>query len=365
MARLVGDPLLVDVVVRPRLHAHHLALGGVDLDGRAAAVEHVDRVGRAVLPRARREGVGLGGERADGAEVDDVTRHLRVERRLHVRRNLHRVACEKGEEEGGGGGAERPAAGGTSGRRESGKGETGARGAATVSGGSTATKEGAGGGEGRGGGANAKRGNSPRRAGGGGLAAARARTTANGAKGVDACDLLGEADASGAVDAARHRGLDDRAEVLVLDRALHLRVARAVRPVGHRLVLQVALAALVADGAVERVVGEEELHDALARLLDHRGAGVDLHPRHRRHRARSHLHTGVHRGERGRRGETGGSAAGNVVSRRWGSLGVGARDARRRWEERIWRWRAPAATPRRCSPAHSRRCGIQQNGGCS
>ncbi len=45
---------------------------------------------------------------------------------------------------------------------------------------------------------------------------------------------------------------------------------------GHRLVLQVALAALVADRAVERVVDEQELHHPFARLLDHGRASIDL-----------------------------------------------------------------------------------------
>ena len=48
-----------------------------------------------------------------------------------------------------------------------------------------------------------------------------------------------------------------------------------------RLVLQRALAALVAHRAVERVVDEEELEDAVLRLLGHGGLGVDLHVRRR------------------------------------------------------------------------------------
>ena len=67
---------LVDRLVEPRLHAHHLADARVDLDVRAAPVEHVDRRRRAELPRARGEGVRLAGQRAHRAEVDDVARHL-------------------------------------------------------------------------------------------------------------------------------------------------------------------------------------------------------------------------------------------------------------------------------------------------
>ena len=69
--------------------------------------------------------------------------------------------------------------------------------------------------------------------------------------------------------------LIDRAHIFVVDRALVLVVAREAAAIGHRLVLQVALAALVADRAIERVVDEQELHHPLARLLDHRGVGAD------------------------------------------------------------------------------------------
>src|SRR5205807_2176021 len=85
-----------------------------------------------------------------------------------------------------------------------------------------------------------------------------------------AADLGGEADAARALDAAVHRGLDQRAEIFVLDRALVLGEAAGVDTVAHRLVLQVALAALVADRAIQRMVDEQEFHHAFARLLHHR-----------------------------------------------------------------------------------------------
>ena len=50
----------------------------------------------------------------------------------------------------------------------------------------------------------------------------------------------------------------------------------AVDAVGHGLVLEVALPALVADRTVERVVDEEGFHHPLAGLLHHFGAGEDL-----------------------------------------------------------------------------------------
>ena len=53
------------------------------------------------------------------------------------------------------------------------------------------------------------------------------------------------------------------------------------RPLRHRLVLQRALAALVADRAVQRVVDQQQLHDAVLRLVGHRRRvlGLDLHAR--------------------------------------------------------------------------------------
>src|SRR5687768_16292523 len=48
--------------------------------------------------------------------------------------------------------------------------------------------------------------------------------------------------------------------------------------ISHRLVLEVALAALVADRAIERMVDQQELHHPLARLPDGGSHGEDLLP---------------------------------------------------------------------------------------
>ena len=149
-------------------------------------------LGLAELPGPGVEGIGLGGQRADRAEVDDVALQLRGHRLLEIGRDLHVLA-----------------------------------------------------------------------------AADRAELRHAG-------DLGREAHAAGALDAAVHRRLDQRPDVLVFDRALVLGVARGVDAVGHGLVLQVALAALVADRAIERMVDEQELHHPLARLLHHRRARHDL-----------------------------------------------------------------------------------------
>ncbi|MBA7473631.1 hypothetical protein ES707_08972 [subsurface metagenome] len=91
-----------------------------------------------------------------------------------------------------------------------------------------------------------------------------------------AADFRGEADAARALDAAVHRGLDQRAQILVLDGALVLGEAAGVDAIAHRLVLQIALAALVADRAIQRMVDQQKLHHAFARLLHHRRTRGDF-----------------------------------------------------------------------------------------
>ena len=91
-------------------------------------------------------------------------------------------------------------------------------------------------------------------------------------------DLLGEPGAPGALDAAlpvqQHLGGQrDR---------LRERPLRAVEPGlalagGHGLVLQRALAALVAHRAVQRVVHQQQLHHAALRLLRHRRSQLGTH----------------------------------------------------------------------------------------
>ena len=81
-------------------------------------------------------------------------------------------------------------------------------------------------------------------------------------------DVLHEADAPGAEDAA----IGDVEDVLaeVLDRIVALGIlliARAGATLLEHVVLELALAGLVADGAVERVVDEQQLEHAFAGLL--------------------------------------------------------------------------------------------------
>ena len=93
---------------------------------------------------------------------------------------------------------------------------------------------------------------------------------------VHARDFLAEAHAAGAVDAAGHDRLDQRPHIFLGHRALVLVIARGAATIGHRLILKVAFAALVADRAVERMVDEQELHHTFARGLDHLRVGADF-----------------------------------------------------------------------------------------
>ena len=90
-------------------------------------------------------------------------------------------------------------------------------------------------------------------------------------------DLVGEAGAAVALDAAlaveQH---EVRQRDGLLPVALLLDEAGLAGAERERLVLQRALAALVAHRAVERVVDEQELEDAVLRLLDRGRVGDDL-----------------------------------------------------------------------------------------
>jgi hypothetical protein len=77
------------------------------------------------------------------------------------------------------------------------------------------------------------------------------------------------------------RHLDERTNVLVLDSTLasHLVEAATVAAVSHALVLKITLATLVANRAVQGVVGQQELHDTLTGLVDEGRIGLDNHAR--------------------------------------------------------------------------------------
>src|SRR5690606_6507944 len=79
-------------------------------------------------------------------------------------------------------------------------------------------------------------------------------------------DFLGEAHAARADDAARAPVLDVGTHGGLRLADFLLGEATVVAAVLHAVVLQLALAGLVALGAVERVVDEQELHHALAGL---------------------------------------------------------------------------------------------------
>src|SRR5690606_36526918 len=92
-----------------------------------------------------------------------------------------------------------------------------------------------------------------------------------------AAHLVGEAHAARAENAARAPIFDMRAHGrLGLDHLLFVEAAM-VAAVGIAVVLQAAFAGLIAFGAVEGMVDEEELHHRLAGLLHVLALGGDFH----------------------------------------------------------------------------------------
>ena len=100
--------------------------------------------------------------------------------------------------------------------------------------------------------------------------------TARGAQFLNPAHFGSEADAAGALDAAGHLGLHQRADVFIFDGALVFHEAVVGFAIGHGLVLQIAFAALIANRAIQRVVDKQEFHDAFAGLLHLRGAGENF-----------------------------------------------------------------------------------------
>ena len=92
-------------------------------------------------------------------------------------------------------------------------------------------------------------------------------------------NVVGKPDASRAMYAPVHRGLDQRSNVLVFHSAFasHLVESSPIRTISHRLILQITLASLIADGAVEGMVGKEKLHDAFSGFVGKRRVGLDDH----------------------------------------------------------------------------------------
>lgn len=75
---------------------------------------------------------------------------------------------------------------------------------------------------------------------------------------------------------------------LPLAGVVNVREAGSIGTESHGLVLQIALTALITNGTVERMVHQQELHDALACLPSQIGVGLDAPPLHYGHGARGH-----------------------------------------------------------------------------
>jgi hypothetical protein len=89
---LVVQPLLVDIVVHSGLDAVNLCSSRVDSNVAADTVEDIDTFRLLEFPRSGLEGVWLARKSSDRAEIDDVSRHFRIDDLLNVCSNLHLVS---------------------------------------------------------------------------------------------------------------------------------------------------------------------------------------------------------------------------------------------------------------------------------
>ena len=248
-AVLVGDPLFVDLGVVAAHATHDLAAAHIlaDRTARRVVLGHGRR--RHEVEGTRAEAVGRCGQGADRADLDDVAREVGREGAARhvalgdgeltlVDRSDDRVGAERG-------------------RQGRGRGLLGLR-VEEVQGGRVESAD---------------------------LLAhevvvlrgSRATASALQVHEHVARDFLTEAHAALAQDAALaiEQDLGGQAQRL-LERALGVREAGLAAALRERLILQGALAALVADRAVQRVVDEQELHDAALGAVDHLGGVLRL-----------------------------------------------------------------------------------------
>ena len=253
-AVLIGDPLFVDLGVVAAHATHDLAAAHVlaDRGARRVVLGHGGR--RHEVEGTRAEAVGRGGQGADRADLNDVAREVgREGAARHVALGDGQLALVEGTDD-------RVRA--ERGRQGRGRGllglgieevERGRIEAADLLAHEVVVLR------------------------GGGAAASTLQVHEHVAR-----NLLAEAHAALAQDAtlAIQQDLRGQAQRL-LEGALGVREAGLAAPLGERLVLQGALAALVADRAVQRVVDEQELHHAALGAIHHLGGvlGLDDHAR--------------------------------------------------------------------------------------
>ena len=107
--------------------------------------------------------------------------------------------------------------------------------------------------------------------------------------------LIADAHAAETQNAARRIEVDHGGELLLRGMDFFFRVAALAGAVTEHHVLQFALAALIADRAIERVVGEQELQGIFARLFDLFGFGAHHHAfGYRQSACRHHLRHLLH-----------------------------------------------------------------------
>jgi len=94
---------------------------------------------------------------------------------------------------------------------------------------------------------------------------------------MEAAYFLGEPDAPCAMDASVHVGDHQGSDVFVLDCSFELIEPSSAISVEVGKVLEIAVASLIADGAVEGVVGQQKLHGASLGVPGVLGGGVYFH----------------------------------------------------------------------------------------
>ena len=113
------------------------------------------------------------------------------------------------------------------------------------------------------------------------------RASSDRGEGLDVHDLVAVADTTQTLHATVHLRFDQGAEIFLLENALGFRKPAGGRGVFMGKILEVALPALIADRAIQRVIGQDEFEHRLVGVVNDRRGSPNSHALGRYGAARS------------------------------------------------------------------------------
>lgn len=79
---------------------------------------------------------------------------------------------------------------------------------------------------------------------------------------MESSNFFSESNATSTVDASVHVGDDHRPDILILNCSFEFVMSGSIEPIVKGVVLEIALAALIADRTIQGMVSQDEFHDS-------------------------------------------------------------------------------------------------------